>query len=417
MYQLLRGTKDILPEEAAKWQLVERKAAEVFSLYGFREIRTPIMEQTSLFERSIGASTDIVNKEMFTFKKGEDSITLRPENTAPVVRAYVQHSLHRKRGRQRYYYIGPMFRYERPQKGRQRQFHQIGIEVFNEKSPTVDAESIEMAAHFLGEIGIEPFRVVVNSVGCPACRVDYREVLQQYLQPIGDVLCSDCLRRSSENPMRTFDCKKEDCQDKLEKAPSILDYLCEECSSHFTCVQEYLQLADIEYQVHPRLVRGLDYYVKTAFEIYSESLGAQNSILGGGRYDRLVQELGGPDIPGFGFAAGLDRIIMILPEQLAEESKSGPDLFIASIGEAGLKKGAQLCKNLRRKGIFVIMDFEGKSLQAQMRKANRESAHFVLFMGDDEIKRGQYTLRNMHSGEQKTIQDNEIERFREAFDA
>ncbi len=417
MYQLLRGTKDILPEEAAKWQIVERKASEVFSLYGFREIRTPIMEQTSLFERSIGTSTDIVNKEMFTFRKGDDSITLRPENTAPVVRAYIQHSLHRKSGRQRYYYIGPMFRYERPQKGRQRQFHQIGVEVFNEKSPSVDAESIEMAAHFLEKIGIRPFTIMLNSVGCPICRVDYREALQQYLKPIGDALCTDCLRRSSDNPMRTFDCKKQTCKDKLEKAPSILDYLCEECASHFALVQEYLKIAEIDFQVHSRLVRGLDYYVKTAFEIYSESLGAQNSILGGGRYDRLVQELGGPDIPGFGFAAGLDRIIMILPPKLTEESESGPDLYIASIGEAALKKGAQLCKILRRKGIFVIMDFEGKSLQAQMRKANREGAQFVLFMGDDEMRTGQYTLRNMSTGEQKTIPNKEIEHFKEAFDA
>ncbi len=416
MYQLLRGTKDILPEEAAKWHFVEKKAAEVFSLYGFREIRTPILEQTSLFERSIGVSTDIVNKEMFTFKKGEDSITLRPENTAPVVRAYVQHSLHRKSGRQRYYYIGPMFRYERPQKGRQRQFHQIGVEVFKEKSPTVDAEIIEMAAHFLLKIKIDQFRVAINSVGCPKCRVEYRKNLQQYLQELRNVLCSDCLRRSSENPMRIFDCKRETCQEKLEKAPVILDFLCEECAIHFRLVQDYLRLADIEYQVQPRLVRGLDYYVKTAFEIFSESLGAQSSILGGGRYDRLVRELGGPDIPAFGFAAGLDRIIMILPERLVDEDKSGPELYIISLGERGLKKGAQLCKKLRRKGIFVIMDYEGKSLQAQMRKANREGAHFALFIGDEEIKSGQYTLRNMSTGEQKTIKENECERFRETFD-
>ncbi len=415
MYRLIRGTKDILPNEVSKWRFVEKKAKNIFSLYGFREIRTPIIEYTSLFERSIGTSTDIVNKEMFTFKMGGDSFTLRPENTAPVVRAYVQHSLHRTSGRHRYYYIGPMFRYERPQKGRHRQFHQIGVEVFNEKNASVDAEIIEMGVHFLEEIKIKKFKVVINSVGCPECREDYRQILKQYLQPLSNKLCSDCLRRSSENPMRTFDCKKEKCQEELKNAPSLLNYLCKDCALHFSLVQEYLKLSEIEFQVQPRLVRGLDYYVKTAFEIYSESLGAKNSLLGGGRYDKLVQELGGPDIPGFGFAAGLDRIIMLLPEQSSQEEKVGPDLFIASIGDSGLKKGIQICKSLRKKGIFVILDSEGKSLHTQMRTAHREGAKFVLFIGADELKKGLYKLRNMQSGSQKEISEKEIECFQEIF--
>lgn len=415
MYKLLRGTKDILPDEVAKWRFVENRAEYIFALYGFREIRTPVMEQTPLFERSIGTSTDIVNKEMFTFEMGGDSITLRPENTAPVVRAYVQHALYRKSGRHRYYYVGPMFRYERPQKGRQRQFHQIGVEVFNEKNPSVDAEIIEMAVHLLEEIKIERFKVIINSVGCPECRDKYRKVLQQYIQPQLAKLCSDCHRRASENPLRTFDCKKKECQEKLKNAPVLLDYLCEDCASHFHLVQEYLTMSDITFQVKPRLVRGLDYYVKTAFEIYSELLGAKNSILGGGRYDKLVQELGGPDIPGFGFAAGLDRIIMLLPDKGFQDEKARPELFIAPIGDSGLKKGVQLCKLLRRKGVYVLIDSEKKSLHAQMRKANREGAQFVLFVGSDEIKKGQYKLRNMKSGDQKEISEKDIQHFQEMF--
>ncbi len=407
MYKAIRGTKDILPDEVGKWQLLERKAAQIFSLYGFKEIRTPLFEETELFARGIGASTDIVNKEMYTFRMGDDSITLRPENTAPVVRAYIQHSLHRKGVRNRYYYIGPMFRYERPQKGRQRQFHQIGVEVLGEQSPLVDAEVIDMSVHFLDSIGVIGYRTAVNSVGCPVCRKQYRKHLRGFLHPALPKLCEDCKRRYDENPLRVFDCKVKSCQEIFENAPVLIDSLCGECASDFERVKKYLNLLEIDYVIEPRLVRGLDYYVKTAYEIYSQKLGSQNSILGGGRYDGLIEELGGPRMPGFGFAAGMERIVMLMPEG-GERDEDALHVFIATHSESGFIKAVELCKTLRRIGLKVSMATEMKSLNIQMRNANRESASFVIFLGDEELKRGKAGLKDMRSGEQREIPIKEL---------
>ncbi len=407
MYRAIRGTKDILPDEVGKWQLMERKAAQVFSLYGFREIRTPIFEETDLFARGIGTSTDIVNKEMYTFRMGHDSITLRPENTAPVVRAYIQHSLHRKGVGNRYYYVGPMFRYERPQKGRQRQFHQIGVEVLGEQSPLVDAEVIEMSVHFLDSIGVSGYKTTVNSVGCPECRKEYRHLLRNFLRSFLPKLCEDCKRRYDVNPLRVFDCKVESCRRIFERAPVLIDSLCEECTSDFERVKNYLGLFEIDYSIEPRLVRGLDYYVKTAYEIYSQQLGSQNSILGGGRYDGLIEELGGPRMPGFGFAAGMERIIMLMPEG-KERDEDTLHIYIATTSELGFIKGIALCKALRRKGLSVSMATEMKSLNIQMRNANRENAAFVIFLGDEELKSGKAGLKDMKSGEQREILMEEI---------
>ena len=410
MYKAIRGTKDILPEEVGKWQFVERKAAEIFSLYGFQEIRTPIFEETGLFERSIGNTTDIVNKEMYTFRMGDDSLTLRPENTAPVVRAYIQHALHRRGTRERYYYIGPMFRYERPQKGRQRQFHQIGAEILGEKSPLVDAELIQMSIHFLEAAGIKNFETAINSVGCPSCRQDYREMLRSYLKPILGKLCEDCNRRYSGNPLRVFDCKVERCRAELESAPVLIDSLCKECSTDFQKVREYLSMLEIDYILEPKLVRGLDYYVKTAFEIFSRDLGSQSSILGGGRYDGLVKDLGGPSIPGIGFAAGMERIVMLLPEEAGCEV-AGTHIYVAAMNEDGFRRAIQICRDLRRKGLKMTMPTEMKSINSQMRAANKENASFVLFLGSDELKSGKATIKDMRTGEQRSIPFEEIDSF------
>jgi histidyl-tRNA synthetase len=410
MIESVKGARDLLPEEIGRWQFVEDSAREVFRLYGFREIRTPIFESTELFTRSIGEGTDIVSKEMYTFKdrKGR-SLTLRPENTAPVVRAYLQHQLHRRTEVAKLYYIGPMFRYERPQKGRMRQFNQIGVEVLGSDHPAIDAEALETLMALLARLGIAGPQLSLNSVGCPICRPGYRQALVRYLEPLRDTLCEDCRRRLVDNPLRCFDCKVPADRQTMARAPSIKDYLCQACRDHFARVLSYLDRLSITYAVDPHLVRGLDYYCRTAFEVCLQGLGAQNALLGGGRYDGLAEALGGPSVPGFGFAVGEDRLVMSLPESVPVPADS-PEIIVVALGEEAIEQALVVARRLRRQGRRVVFDpSPGKSLKAQMRHANDASAPFVLILGEQEIARGVLTLKRMSDGAQETIGENDLE--------
>jgi histidyl-tRNA synthetase len=406
--QSIKGTRDLLPDEAERWQDAERTARSIFRRYGFREIRTPIFEATELFARGIGEGTDIVAKEMYTFvDRGERSLTLRPENTAPVVRAAIEHNLFQRVDCERLYYMGPMFRYERPQKGRMRQFSQIGVEAFGSDAPALDAEVIEMAVTLLAALGIEDTDLILNSVGCDACRAVYRETLKAALADKVDALCPDCQRRYRENPLRILDCKVG-CRRFLANAPTILDTLDEACRTHFQAVRDALERFGVAYRVDPLLVRGLDYYVRTTFEILGESLGAQNALLGGGRYDGLVRSLGGPEVPGFGFASGLDRLVLSLPEKPA--SRRGPDLFIATLGREAWEKALVLARDLRRKNLWVEWELDpGKSPKAQARRADRLKARCLLFLGEEELRKGVWTLKKMDEGTQKEIPSAHLE--------
>jgi histidyl-tRNA synthetase len=407
-YQTVRGTRDILPGEVEAWQRVESLARHLFELYGFREIRTPIFESTDLFARGVGASTDIVRKEMYTFSPGEDSITLRPEMTASVVRAFIQHGLAHVPGADRLWYAGPMFRRERPQKGRQRQFHQFGVEALGSDDPYTDAETIEMVMAFLSRLGIAGLSLVMNSVGCPACRPVYRQALRDWLEPVLAKLCEDCHRRYEENPMRVFDCKVAGDRSLLADAPAVMEHLCEVCRVHFDSVLGHLSRLGIAYRIDPRLVRGLDYYVRTAFEIVAEEgLGAQNSLMGGGRYDGLVKELGGPDLPGFGWALGIERLLMLLgvgsdegaPPALSLRS----DVSLAYLGEEARTRAMRIAKELRAMEISVRIDPRPGKLGSQLKRADREGALFCLVLGDEEIKNDIYQLKDMRSGTQEPL--------------
>jgi len=409
-YQALRGTRDILPDEVAAWRFLEDATHEVFSRYGFREIRTPIFESTELFARSVGSSTDIVRKEMYTFKAGDESVTLRPENTAPVVRAFVEHALHRTIAAgfpERLYYLGPMFRYERPQKGRQRQFHQIGAEVLGAPEPLADAETIEMVWALLDALGIGDRELRLNTVGDAACRPRYREALTQWLAPHLPSMCDDCRRRAVENPLRVFDCKVEADRKLLEEAPDLTGSLCAPCATHFDAVRSALDGFSIPYVVDPRLVRGLDYYERTVFEVVATGLGAQNALLGGGRYDGLVEELGGPAIPGFGFAAGMERLVLVMGETARAAAAS--DLLLVGLGETGFRASIALARTLRARGLRVAMPLTERPLGAQMKRAERLGARFALFVGEAELKRRRFGLKNLTSGEQIEVDEAGIE--------
>ncbi len=410
MIEAVKGSRDILPEEIGRWHFVEAAARQTFERYGFREIRTPIFESTELFARGIGEATDIVAKEMYTFldRKGR-SLTLRPENTAPVARAYIQHQLHRRSEVERLYYIGPMFRYERPQKGRMRQFSQIGVEVFGCEHPAIDAETIEMLVAFLARLGIAPVELILNSVGCRDCRPRYREALVRYLQPLRDELCEDCRRRLEINPLRCFDCKVPADRERMARAPTIQEYLCAACREHFARVRAYLDAFGVAYHVDGRLVRGLDYYRRTAFEVTLPGLGAQNALLGGGRYDGLVEELGGPPVPGFGFAVGQDRLVLSLGEGAAIPDDA-PEVVIVALGEGGVTPALSAARRLRLKARRVVFDpVPERSLKAQMRRANDRKARFVLILGDEEIARGLLTIKRMSDGLQETIAEGDLE--------
>ncbi|MFQ5876885.1 MAG: histidine--tRNA ligase [Acidobacteriota bacterium] len=410
MIEAIKGARDILPAEVGRWQLVEARARRTFDRYGFHEIRTPIFESTELFQRGIGEDSDIVAKQMYTFRdrKGR-SLTLRPESTAPVARAYIQHGLHRASELQRLYYIGPMFRYERPQKGRMRQFYQIGAEAIGSDHPAVDAETLEMLVAFLDSLGLASARVVLNSVGCPACRPAYRAALLRYLEPRVDGMCHDCRRRVEVNPLRCFDCKVEADRDLMARAPNIRDHLCPACREHFERVLAYLRSFGVEFSLDPRLVRGLDYYRRTAFEVVLPGLGAQNALLGGGRYDGLIEELGGPPVPGFGFAVGEDRLVMMLPED-AGAADAAPEILMVALGESSIGRALLLARRLRRARKRVVLDpLPHRSLRSQLRRANERGARFVVILGEREIDRGELTLKRMSDGRQATVREEALE--------
>lgn len=401
MIQRVKGTQDLLPGEIEKWQFLEETARGLFARYAFAEIRTPIFEETDLFSRSIGNETDIVQKEMYTFvDKGEKSLTLRPEGTAPVVRACIENNLFAASGAVRLFYIGPMFRYERPQKGRFRQFHQIGAEVLGSNSPAVDAEVIEMLVRFLDELEIASYRLHINSIGCRQCRPQYLAALSDKVAEILPHLCADCNRRAATNPLRVLDCKVEADQPYINTLPASFDYLCQECREHFSAVKKFLEAQEVQYQVDARLVRGLDYYEKTTFEITSSALGAQNALLGGGRYDGLSQSIGGPSVSGFGFALGEERFILALPEKDYAEAR--PQVYLAPLGPECFDRAVSLAAELRRRKIRALLEFEAKSLKAQLRHADRLRIPLALIFGSEELRRGEVQCKNMQTGEQLT---------------
>ena len=398
----IRGFKDILPEDARRFWEVESIARQVFNCFGFQEIRTPIMEKTELFKRSIGETTDIVEKEMYTFAdRDNEFLTLRPEATASVIRAYIEHNMSAAEQITKLFTIGPMFRRERPQKGRFRQFNQIDVELFGEDKPQSDAEIIFMLMHFLTSTGLRDLQLEINSLGCLDCRFEFSREILNFLNKSVDNLCPDCLRRAGTNPLRVFDCKVETCADTIANAPTILDFLCADCESHFAQVQSFLKDLRISFAINPRMVRGLDYYTKTAFEVKTNALGAQNAVAGGGRYNSLVSDLGGPEVPGIGFAVGFERLIACLPEDGKNKFKT--DLFIATLGEQAQKFAFTLTNELRRAGISAEMDYADKSLKSQLKRADKLNSSFALIMGDKEIDEKQVLLRNMQTKYQQAI--------------
>jgi histidyl-tRNA synthetase len=405
----VKGFKDILPPETDKWRHIEDTAKDVFRAFSFSEIRIPLLEKTELFCRGIGESTDIVEKEMYTFlDRGGESLTLRPEATASIIRAYLEHILNAAESVTRLFTIGPMFRRERPQKGRYRQFHQIDVEVLGSDDPRTDAELLLMLIHFLNRLGLKNLNLEINSLGCIQCRPAFREAIVQFLHGSEEELCGDCMRRIGANPLRVFDCKVEKCKEILSQAPLLTDFICASCREHFAQVLACLTLFDIPYTMNAKMVRGLDYYTRTTFEVTTEFLGAQNAILGGGRYDHLVRDLGGPDISGIGFAIGVERLAALIPEQ-SKNPAEGPFLFIAALGEKAVEKAFPLCNSLRMKGIRVEMDYDGRSLKSQMKRANRLNSAFALILGEREIEENRALLRNMHASTQEEIALDQLE--------
>lgn len=391
----LKGFKDIVPGEVELWQYLEKTARGVFERFNFAEIRLPILEETQLFARSIGEATDIVEKEMYTFV--DKQVTMRPEATASLLRAYIEHGLYVQKPVQRLFTIGPMFRHERPQKGRLRQFHQLDVEVLGSESPRVDSELMAMGALLFSELGIN-VSLEINSLGCPVCRPGYREALVAYISEREDALCSDCKRRSKTNPLRVLDCKVPSCREQIIDAPSILEHLCGDCSDHFAKVQDGLGQLGVAYKLNKFMVRGLDYYCRTTFEFITADLGAQAAVAAGGRYDGLVETLGGPkNSPGIGFAMGMERLVLLLQQHQTEVKSSEVDLYIAGLGEEGARVGYGLAHGLRTAGISVAMDHEGRSLKAQMKQANKASARFTLIVGESEIEAGAGVLRDMRN--------------------
>lgn len=403
MIQLIRGFKDILPGEVELWQAVESAARQILEDFGFKEIRIPIMERTELFARSIGEDTDIVEKEMYTFadRKG-DLITLRPEATASIVRAYIQHRLYAADPVQKFYTIGPMFRRERPQKGRYRQFYQINAEIFGVQSGLADVQLIFLLVTLFSRLKVSDVKAHINSLGCPKCRPKFKAELSKFLASISDRLCSDCLRRKDRNPLRVLDCKVPACREAMSKAPAIVDFLCEDCKNDFDQVQSMLARLGVAFVVDKNLVRGLDYYARTTFEIQTGSLGAQNAIAGGGRYDGLVRELGGPDIPATGFAIGFDRLTELTGLDAAEFYRK-PDVFVAALGDKSRLLAFEWVCALGAAGIRAELDFEGKSLKSLMKRADRLEAGWALIVGDDELEKGEVILRDMQTKAQISI--------------
>ncbi len=404
----IKGTRDTLPPEIYKWHFVERMARSICATYGYDEIRTPMFEATELFARGIGEITDIVTKQMFNFPIArEQQVTLRPENTAPVVRAYVEHGVDNEPSITKWYYMGPMFRYEQPQKGRYRQFSQWGIEVLGTENPAVDAEVIEVLVRFLEAVGLRDFETKLNSVGCRECRPRYTAALQEILRPKKHLMCTDCQDRIERNPLRVLDCKVEADQPMIDSLPAIDEYLCEECRTHFEAVQKYLKLSQIRTIPNKRLVRGLDYYTKTTFEVVAGGLGAQNTVAGGGRYDGLVEEFGGKPTKAIGFALGLDRLILALPETIRESQ--GIRVFIVALDDAAFDYAFEHVQlPLRKAGISSELDYQRRSLKGAMRQADKKKVDWVVIAGEQEQQENKATLKNMKTGEQGTYSINEV---------
>jgi len=396
-FKTLKGIEDITPPETSKWQQVETIAREVFRAYGCKEIKLPIIEPTELFRRSIGETTEIVEKEMYTFQdKGGRSVTLRPEGTAGFVRAFVKHHLYNEPSPQKYYYMGPMFRYERPQAGRQRQFYQVGVEVLGTEDPRIDAEVISMLRAFFERLRIKDVEFEVTSIGCRRCRPDYKEALKYSLKDKLTFFCDDCKRRYNLNPLRILDCKVGSCIEMRKDSPSITGFLCKDCRGHFDNVQYYLRLLNLPYTINPQVVRGLDYYTRTAFEIKSTLLGAQNAVAAGGRYGNLVEEFGGPPTSGIGFAVGVERLIRLIKESHAPEDR--PDLFFCSLGKKAGELSLILAEELRAQGLWVEINYDKPTLRSQMRRADRIRAKYVIVIGEDEIKEQMVIIKDMEEG-------------------
>ena len=402
MITAIRGTHDILPGEVEKWHYVERTARRLCERYGYVEIRTPIIEREELFTKGTGETTDIVQKEMYSFTdKGGERVTLRPEATPSMVRAYVEHSLEQVLPATKLFSLGPMFRYERPQKGRQRQFHQLDVEVFAMSDPAIDAEVIDLAWTLVSELGIGQAELLINSVGCKACRPAFQQALVAALGDDLPKMCQDCQRRARTNPLRIYDCKVEADQPIIDRLPHAIDYLCEACAAHFAGVRAHLDAFGIPWRISHRLVRGLDYYTRTTFEVLGQTIGAQNALLGGGRYDGLVESLGGPDRPGIGFAAGLERLVLALPDSVSATRPRRA--FVVAIGEDARGAALTLLRELRAAGLAADMEFESRGVRAQMKRADRLKAYVTLVVGGDELARGEVTVRDMATGAQRPV--------------
>ena len=401
----IKGTNDILPEESNKWQFVESKMLETALQFGFKEIRVPVFEHTEVFLRSVGDTTDVVQKEMYTFDdKGGRSITLRPELTAGVIRSAIEKGLVNGALPQKLCYIGGCYRYEKPQAGRLREFHQFGVECVGAAAPNADAEVISLAKSVLDNIGIKNISLEINSIGCPECRKEYHKALKEYFSANAENLCDTCKDRLDRNPMRILDCKSPVCKKIAENSPVVIDFLCEDCRDHFEKVKANLEAMQIEYTVNPKIVRGLDYYTRTVFEFVSGDIGAQSTVCGGGRYDGLIGQMGGPKTPSLGFAMGIERLMMVLSAQNAELPKAPTcDLFIATLGENAILKASALCRLLRDEGYKVQTDICGRGLKAQMKYADKIGAKFSLVLGDNEVESGKATLKNMSNSAEKEI--------------
>lgn len=397
-----KGTKDMMPDQAYKWHYIEEAFADICRRYGFSEIRTPVFEHTELFKRGVGGTTDIVQKEMYSFTDyGDRNITLKPEGTSPVVRAYTEHKLFAAVQPTKLYYNIPCFRYEKPQSGRLREFHQFGIETFGTSDMMADAEIISLAKDFLEEMGITDIELRINSVGCPQCRKRHREALREFLKPKYNDLCSTCKDRYEKNPMRILDCKSPVCQELIKGAPMMLDYLCDDCRDAFEDLKKNLDAMEIQYVVDPAIVRGLDYYTKTAFEFVTEKIGAQGTVCGGGRYDHLVEEIGGPETPGVGFGLGKERLLLTMEACGVEIPKpDGADVFIAVMGEEAKAAGLKLMRQLRKRGVSVQMDIMGRNVKNQFKYANRINAAKTVVIGQEELEKNSFAIKDMATSEQ-----------------
>ena len=409
MITIPKGTKDVLPNESYKWQYIEQQARETAKLFHLKEIRTPVFEHTELFNRSVGETTDVVTKEMYTFEdKGKRSITLKPEGTAGAVRSFIENGMTSGVLPVKMYYITPAFRYERPQAGRLREFHQFGVEVFGAKDATTDAETIVMADTLLKKLGLN-VTLYINSIGCPTCRAKYNQALKEFFLPHLDKLCYDCKTRYEKNPLRLLDCKEETCKNINANAPKILDYLCEDCHAHFEALQKCLQIAGVEYEVDSRIVRGLDYYTRTVFEFVSTSIGAQGTVCAGGRYDGLIQQLGGTPTPAVGFAAGLERLLIVMEQtSVAMPKPETPVIYIAGMDSICRTKAFELACLLRKENIFTEIDHMDRSIKAQFKYADKIGAKYVAVIGSNELQEGQVNIKNMSTGESEKISFSEM---------